>query len=120
MTDHELQERLEQFEKDLLDKVADISNHKRGWIYQNIGTIVTGLALLVALAVAWGSSQTEISHIQAMQEAANVRLENLDVRVRQHHENTDVHVDREWKGYVTRQLEDIRSLIVKHMARDIR
>ena len=120
MTDHELQERLEAFEKDLMSKVGEISNHKRSWLYNNVGSIVTATALLIAIAVAWGATQTELGHMRATQEAFMTRLEILDARVRAHHENTDVHVDREWKSYVTRQLEDIRSLIVKHMARDIR
>ena len=120
MTDKEFQERLEQFETDLLSKVEQSLNHKKGWLYNNISWLITLLSTIAVIGVAWGTISTEVNHVMNLTEANAIRIENVDLRVRAHHENTDVHVDREWKSYVTRQLEDIRSLIVKHMARDVR
>lgn len=120
MTERELQEHLMLFEKDLLERVTAISNHKRSWLYNNVSVIVSALLILITFAVGYGINAERISNLASHQASLETVIGNVQTQVRNHHEDFSRHVDADWKNRIMNQLDQIQTMISRHMARDVR
>lgn len=81
---------------------------QRGWVKENAATLLSLLVMLCAFAVAWGTVTTKITALQK-------RMDTVEHDLKAHHENADIHVDKEFKSEVRTKLESITQLIHQHV-----
>jgi len=115
MINKELKEELDRFEDDLMAKVVQSSNGRKGWLWNNVGIIASTLVILGSMLVAWGKIQAQIEHLNF----EDVRLFEVDKSIEQkvdsHRVDSSRHTDNEFKSDVRTQLNEIRNLLVQHI-----
>ena len=108
--------RLEGRLEDVVSRLEKIEgSNGKNWLQRNVGLIVSTGTILVTLAAGWARIETTVANLHATDVRLETRLDRNSAQITAHHENTDIHVDKNWKQDMRTDLTDIRKLLIEHM-----
>lgn len=109
---NELERRFE----DVVARLEKIEgSNSKTWLQRNVGMIISTGMILVTLAGTWARIEASIVALHATDMRLEGRIDRNTGVITAHHENTDVHVDKNWRAEMRADIANIRQLLIEHM-----
>lgn len=109
---NELERRFE----DVVARLEKIEgSNSKTWLQRNVGMIISTGMILVTLAGTWARIEASIEALHETDVRIEGRIDRNTGVITAHHENMDVHVDKNWRAEMRADIANIRQLLIEHM-----
>ncbi len=90
-------------------------NGSGSWLRDNAGMLLSTLIVVAGIFIAWGRTSAQVVQLQADQIKLEERIKSLESQVRSHHEDTERHVDSNFKQEVRDRFTAVEQLLHQHV-----